>query len=236
MPSVGEGLHHDEGTCIAASLESEQRGVVLSAQRGGGLDPTFGSLDVHAHQRTARGQQDAARRISTRPNRQRFEDDFIAAVHMSPRGGRHDGAGQRDLIRRAITACQGDQEDQRRATHRTRIQRWLESASRSRPCVDRSPKSNSNVGWGVPRIHGELLELGIQVSQATVSTTGCESRNRSSHARAGPRLRTRADGRHGPPGTGAPSAPVSQLRRRRTWHEENHRTGSCECRRWTEET
>ena len=27
----------------------------------------------------------------------------------------------------------------------------------------------SNVGWGAPRIHGELLKLGIEVSQATVS-------------------------------------------------------------------
>lgn len=26
-----------------------------------------------------------------------------------------------------------------------------------------------NVGWGAPRIHGELLTLGIQISQATVS-------------------------------------------------------------------
>lgn len=26
-----------------------------------------------------------------------------------------------------------------------------------------------NVGWGAPRIHGELLKLGIQISQATVS-------------------------------------------------------------------
>ena len=27
----------------------------------------------------------------------------------------------------------------------------------------------SNIGWGAPRIHGELLKLGIEVSQATVS-------------------------------------------------------------------
>ena len=27
----------------------------------------------------------------------------------------------------------------------------------------------TNVGWGAPRIHGELLKLGIEVSQATVS-------------------------------------------------------------------
>jgi hypothetical protein len=27
----------------------------------------------------------------------------------------------------------------------------------------------ANIGWGAPRIHGELLKLGIDVSQATVS-------------------------------------------------------------------
>jgi hypothetical protein len=27
----------------------------------------------------------------------------------------------------------------------------------------------SNIGWGAPRIHGELLKLGIEVSQAPVS-------------------------------------------------------------------
>ena len=27
----------------------------------------------------------------------------------------------------------------------------------------------TNVGWGAPRIHGELLKLGIDISQATVS-------------------------------------------------------------------
>jgi len=27
----------------------------------------------------------------------------------------------------------------------------------------------ANVGWGAPRIHGELLKLGFQISQATVS-------------------------------------------------------------------
>jgi hypothetical protein len=28
---------------------------------------------------------------------------------------------------------------------------------------------SANTGWGAPRIHGELLKLGIAVSQATVS-------------------------------------------------------------------
>ena len=27
----------------------------------------------------------------------------------------------------------------------------------------------TNIGWGAPRIHGELLKLGVEVSQATVS-------------------------------------------------------------------
>ena len=27
----------------------------------------------------------------------------------------------------------------------------------------------TNIGWGAPRIHGELLKLGIDISQATVS-------------------------------------------------------------------
>jgi len=29
--------------------------------------------------------------------------------------------------------------------------------------------SLANAGWGAPRIHGELLKLGIQISQATVA-------------------------------------------------------------------
>jgi len=29
--------------------------------------------------------------------------------------------------------------------------------------------AEANVGWGAPRIHGELLKLGIQVSERTVS-------------------------------------------------------------------
>ena len=44
-----------------------------------------------------------------------------------------------------------------------------------RPRVDREVRrlirqmANENVGWGAPRIHGELLKLGFDVSQATVS-------------------------------------------------------------------
>jgi putative transposase len=54
--------------------------------------------------------------------------------------------------------------------------RWKSRAGKSgRPCV--SPEirelvrqmSNTNPLWGAPRIHGELLKLGIQISQATVA-------------------------------------------------------------------
>ena len=35
----------------------------------------------------------------------------------------------------------------------------------------------TNIGWGAPRIHGELLNLGIEVSQATVSKYMLRSKN-----------------------------------------------------------
>ena len=38
----------------------------------------------------------------------------------------------------------------------------------------------TNIGWGAPRIHGELLKLGIEVSQATVSKYMRRSRKPSS--------------------------------------------------------
>ena len=44
-----------------------------------------------------------------------------------------------------------------------------------RPPVDKEicklirQMQSANVGWGAPRIHGELLKLGIDISQATVS-------------------------------------------------------------------
>jgi hypothetical protein len=44
-----------------------------------------------------------------------------------------------------------------------------------RPSVDKEIRKlirqmqSTNVGWGAPRIHGELLKLGIDISQATVS-------------------------------------------------------------------
>jgi putative transposase len=54
--------------------------------------------------------------------------------------------------------------------------RWKSRAGESgRPCVSREIRalirqlSIANPLWGAPRIHGELLKLGIQLSQATVA-------------------------------------------------------------------
>lgn len=54
--------------------------------------------------------------------------------------------------------------------------RWKSRNSRpGRPPVDAETRKlirqmqSANVGWGAPRIHGELLKLGINISQATVS-------------------------------------------------------------------
>jgi putative transposase len=54
--------------------------------------------------------------------------------------------------------------------------RWKSRAGESgRPCVSREIRalirqlSTANPLWGAPRIHGELLKLGIQLSQATVA-------------------------------------------------------------------
>ena len=53
---------------------------------------------------------------------------------------------------------------------------WKSRAGKSgRPCVSREIRelirqmSTANPLWGAPRIHGELLKLGIQLSQATVA-------------------------------------------------------------------
>src|SRR5258708_6662160 len=53
---------------------------------------------------------------------------------------------------------------------------WKSRAGKSgRPCVRREIRelvrqmSTANPLWGAPRIHGELLKLGIQISQATVA-------------------------------------------------------------------
>ena len=61
--------------------------------------------------------------------------------------------------------------------HREGFRRYWTHKSRQigRPGIDPSLQKlirdmqAANVGWGAPRIHGELLKLGIQVSQATVS-------------------------------------------------------------------
>ncbi len=54
--------------------------------------------------------------------------------------------------------------------------RWKSRAGKSgRPCVSREIRelirrmSTANPLWGAPRMHGELLKLGIQISQATVA-------------------------------------------------------------------
>ena len=54
--------------------------------------------------------------------------------------------------------------------------RWKSRAGKSgRPSVSREIRelirqmSTANPLWGAPRIHGELLKLGIQISQATVA-------------------------------------------------------------------
>ena len=54
--------------------------------------------------------------------------------------------------------------------------RWKSRSPKpGRPPVDTEIRKlirqmqSANVGWGAPRIHGELLKLGIEVSQATVS-------------------------------------------------------------------
>ena len=54
--------------------------------------------------------------------------------------------------------------------------RWKSRAGKpGRPCVGQEIRelirqiSSANPLWGAPRIHGELLKLGIQISQATVT-------------------------------------------------------------------
>ena len=58
--------------------------------------------------------------------------------------------------------------------------RWKSRAGKSgRPCESREIQelirrmSTANPLWGAPRIHGELLKLGIQISQATVAKYRC---------------------------------------------------------------
>ena len=54
--------------------------------------------------------------------------------------------------------------------------RWRSRGPKpGRPAIDKALRKliremqAINIGWGAPRIHGELLKLGIDVSQATVS-------------------------------------------------------------------
>ena len=63
--------------------------------------------------------------------------------------------------------------------HRAGFRRYWASISRSRrpgrPAIDRELRNLirttqcANPCWGAPRIHGELLKLGIAISQSTVS-------------------------------------------------------------------
>jgi transposase InsO family protein len=61
--------------------------------------------------------------------------------------------------------------------HRRGFRRYWTRKSRriGRPAIDLKLRrliremQAANVGWGAPRIHGELLKLGFQVSQATIS-------------------------------------------------------------------
>ncbi len=63
--------------------------------------------------------------------------------------------------------------------HREGFRRYWRWKSRrrspGRPSIDREIRKlireiqSANIGWGAPRIHGELLKLGIEISQATVS-------------------------------------------------------------------
>jgi putative transposase len=52
---------------------------------------------------------------------------------------------------------------------------WKSRKPQGRPCVLRDVRdlvrriSVANPGWGAPRIHGELLKLGVEVSQTTVA-------------------------------------------------------------------
>jgi putative transposase len=57
---------------------------------------------------------------------------------------------------------------------------WRWRSKSGRPALDREIRkliremSNANPLWGAPRIHDELLKLGIAISQATVASTWCE--------------------------------------------------------------
>ena len=71
--------------------------------------------------------------------------------------------------------------------HREGFQRYWRWKSRrrnpGRPSIDRKIQNliremqSANIGWGAPRIHGELLKLGIEISQASVSKYMARHRN-----------------------------------------------------------
>ena len=65
-----------------------------------------------------------------------------------------------------------------------RYWRWKSRHRRAgRPPINREIRSlihemqSVNIGWSAPRIHGELLKLGIEISQATVSKYMARHRN-----------------------------------------------------------
>ena len=74
--------------------------------------------------------------------------------------------------------------------HREGFRRYWQwkSCRRSvgRPPIDRGIRKliqemqSANIGWGAPRIHGELLKLGIEISQATVSKYMASTRKQPS--------------------------------------------------------
>ena len=73
---------------------------------------------------------------------------------------------------------------------------WRWRSMSGRPSVDREVRdlirqmNSANPLWGAPRIHGELLKLGIEVSQATVAKYMVRRRARFSSSRTA-RLRNR---------------------------------------------
>src|SRR5712664_10548 len=68
--------------------------------------------------------------------------------------------------------------------------RWKSRARGGRPRVPRDPRdlirkmSLANPLWGAPRIHGELLKLGIEVAQSTVAKYMGRCRRPPSHSGA----------------------------------------------------
>ena len=64
---------------------------------------------------------------------------------------------------------------------------WKSRPRQGRPAIDPEVRklirtmSRNNIGWGAPRIHGELQMLGIQISESTVAKyMTCSVRNTTS--------------------------------------------------------